>query len=97
MGAKLHIILALPVNSVANVTLSSLKQMLAKVKYGCPAWFDLLHPHLLPDTKGLLPVLWGGDNAKVPGTDPPYWELICSNLSNIFEKPGTPPERAIEH
>ena len=25
---------------------------LAEVKHGCPAWFGLLHPHLLLDTKG---------------------------------------------
>ena len=38
-----------------------------------------------------------GDNTKVPGTEPSHWELICSEFSDIFEKPGTPPERAIKH
>ena len=60
LGAKLHTIPALSVNSIANVTLSSLKQVLAEVKCGCLAWFGLLHPHSLLDTKGVFAVLWGG-------------------------------------
>ena len=36
IGNNLHIVLALPFNSVANVTLSSLEQVLAEVKHGCP-------------------------------------------------------------
>ena len=71
--------------------------MLAEVKHGCPAWFGLLHPHSLLDTKGVLAELGGGDSTKVPGTDPSHWELICSEFSDVFEKPGTPPERAIKH
>ena len=71
--------------------------MLAKVKCGCPAWFGLLHPHLLLDTKGVLAVLGGEDSTKVPGTEPICWELICSEFSDFFEKPGNLPKRAIKH
>ena len=45
MGTNLHTVLALLVNSIANVALSSLKQVLADIKRGCFAWFGLLHPH----------------------------------------------------
>ena len=71
--------------------------MLAEVKRGCPAWFSLLHPHLLLDTKGVLAALNGEDNTKIPGTDLSHCGLICSELSDVFEKPGTLPERAIKH
>ena len=54
MGDNLQTLLALPVHSVANVTLASLKQVLTEVKRGCLAWFGLLHPHLLLDTEGVL-------------------------------------------
>ena len=74
------------------MTLSNLKQVLAEVKCGCPAWFSLLHTHSLLGTKGVLAVLGGGDNTKVPGTNSSYWELICSKFSDVFEKSGTPPE-----
>ena len=70
--------------------------MLAEVKCSCPAWFSLLYPHLFLETKEVLAVLGEGDRAKVPGNDPSCWELICSEFSNIFEKPDTPPERAIK-
>ena len=46
---------------------------------------------------GVLAAFGGGDSTKVPGTDPSHWELICSEFSDIFEKPGTPPERFIKH
>ena len=52
--------LALPVNTIANVTLSSVKQVLVEVKRDCPAWFGLLHSHLILDTKGVLVVLGRG-------------------------------------
>ena len=90
MDNNLHNVLALSVNSVANMTLSNLKQALDEVKYSCPAWFGLLHPQLLLGTKGVLAVLEGGDNTKVPGTNPSYWKQICSEFSNIFEPQGTP-------
>ena len=45
MGAKVHTLLALLMKRVATVTLSSLKQVLAEVKYDYPIWFTLLHPH----------------------------------------------------
>ena len=41
VGTKFRIVLALPVNSIANVALSSLKKVLAEVKRGCPALFGL--------------------------------------------------------
>ena len=97
MGAKWHTVLALPMNSVANVTLSSLKQVLAEMKHSCPAWFVLLRSHSLLDTKGVLAVLEGGDSTKVLGTDPSYWELIYSEFSDVLEKLDTPPEKAIKH
>ena len=37
MGNKLYTVLALPVSNIANVTLSSLKQVLAEVKRSCLA------------------------------------------------------------
>ena len=87
--------------SVANMTLSSLKQVLAEVKRGCPIWFGLLHPYLLLDTKKMLAVLGERDSTKVPGTDPSCWQLISelkvnldSGLSDAFELPGTPANRA---
>ena len=97
VGANHHILLALPVNSITNLTLSSAKQVLAEVKYVCPAWFGLLHPHSLLDTKGVLTTLEGGDSAKVLGTDPSLWEQVCSEFSNVLEQPGSPLERAIKH
>ena len=84
MGESLHTVIALPVHSIANVILSSLKQVLAEVKRGCYAWFGLLHPHSLLDIKWVLAVLGGGDGIKVPGIDPSHWEQICSELSDIF-------------
>ena len=86
-------------NSIANVTLSSVNQVLAEVEYGCPAWFGLLHPHLLLDTKGLLAAMGGGGSTKIPGTDPSHWDIhfICCEFSDVFEKLDTPPERAIKH
>ena len=84
-------------NIIGNVTLLSVKQVLAEVKHSYPACFGLSHPHSLLDTKRVLAVLGGGDSTKVPGTHPPHWELICSEFSNMFEKQGTPPERAIKH
>ena len=70
--------------------------MLTEVKCGCPAWFGLLQLHLLLGTKGVLAALGGGNSTKVPGTDISRLELICSEFSDAFEKPGTPPERAIK-
>ena len=84
-------------NCVSNVALLYLIYLLAKVTFNCPAWFGLLHPHSLLDTKGVLAVLGGGDSTKLPGTDPLYWELICSKFTDVFEKPGTTPEKAIKH
>ena len=45
---------------------------------------------------GLLTAL-EGDSTKVPGTDPLRLELIYSKFSDVFEKPGTSPERIIKH
>ena len=42
-------------------------------------------------------MLGGGDSTKVPRADPSRWELICSKFCDVFGKPNTPPERAIEH
>ena len=44
-----------------------------------------------------MAVLGGRDSTKVPGIDASYWELIFSKFSAVFKKPGTPPERAINH
>ena len=76
VSASLHTLLALPVNSIANVTLSSSKQMLAEVKRSYFVLFHFLHPYLLVEIKGVLAVLGEGDSIKVPGTDPSLWELI---------------------
>ena len=77
----------MPVHSIANVNLSGLEQVLADMKY---VWFGLLHPHSLLETKGVLAVLGGGDSIKVLGTNPSHWELIYSDFSDVFDKPGTP-------
>ena len=45
----------------------------------------------------VLVALGGGDSTKVPGIDPSRGLLIFSEFSNVFEKPGTPSERAIKH
>ena len=71
-GNNLHPILAFLVNSVAYMTLFSLKQVLAEIKHGSPACFGLLYPHSQLDTKGVLAALGGGDNTKVPGIGPLY-------------------------
>ena len=89
--------LAFPVNSAANVTLFTLKQVLDEVKRSYHAWFGLLHPHSLLDTKGVVVALGAGDSTKVLHTDPSCWELIYSVLSEIFEKLGTSLEIAIKH
>ena len=71
-------------NSVANVILSSVKKVLAVVKRGCLAWFGLLHPHSLLDTKGVSAILERRDSTKVSGADPSHWELICIEFSDVF-------------
>ena len=96
VGAKSQTILVLSANTIANVLLTSVKQVLAKAKHGCHAWFGLLHPRSLMDTKGVLAELGGGDSTKVPGTDPSHWELIFSELTDVFEKLATLPEKAIK-
>ena len=84
LGEQLYTVLALPLNNIANMTLSSSKQVLTKVKYNCPIWFGLLHPHSLLDTKGVLTSLGVGHSTKVPGIDSTCWELIWSEFSDIF-------------
>ena len=54
VGDNLCTELALTVNSIANMPLLSFKQVLVEVKYCCPPWFSLLHPHSLLDTKRLF-------------------------------------------
>ena len=82
--------------STANVTLSSLKQVLDEAKRGCPVCFGLLHPNLLLNTNGVLATLGVGDSTKVTGTDLLHWEQICNDFSDAYEPPSTPPERAIK-
>ena len=84
MGNNLHTLLALLLISIANVTMSSFKQVLAEVKHGHPAWSGLLHPLSLLNTKGVLASLGGGDSTKVLGTDCSHWELICSEFSGAL-------------
>ena len=57
---------------------------MAEVKNGCPICFGLLHPHSLLETKGALAALRGRDSTKLPHTDPSYWELICSEFSDVL-------------
>ena len=94
VGDNLHTVLAFLVSLIANVTLLSLRQVLAEVKRGFPAWFGLC-PHLLLDTMGVLAVLGGGDTTKVAGIDPSHWKKICGEFSIVFEFTGTLPDRAI--
>ena len=70
--------------------------MLADVTHGCPAWFNL-HPHSFLNTNGVLEVLGRRDNINILAIDPSYWELTCSEFSDIFEKPGPHLERAMKH
>ena len=42
-------------------------------------------------------MLGGEDSTKVPGTDSSHWELIYSEFSDAYKKPGFPPERTIKH
>ena len=50
------------------------------------------------DSKSALNVSIYSENIKgLAGTDPSCWDLICSKFSGVFEKPGTPPEKAIKH
>ena len=97
VGTNQHTVFTLLMNSVANVTIPSVKQVLAEVKCGCPAWFGLLYPNSLPDFKGVLAALGEGDNTKILGTDPLQWEQICSDFGDTFEQPSTLPERTIKH
>ena len=64
--------------------------MLAEVKHGCPAWFGLLYPLSLLDTKEVLAALKRGDSTKIPGTELSRWELICSEFYGVLKPPGTP-------
>ena len=50
----------------------------------------LVAPSLIAGHQRLLVALGGGDSTKVLGTDLLHWELICSEFSGVFEKPGTP-------
>ena len=59
------------------------------------AW--LVRPSLIAGHQWSAGRVGGRDNNKVPGTDPSRWELIYSEFSSVFEKPGTLPERAIKH
>ena len=93
----LYALLAFSVNSIANVTLTSLRHVLPEVKHSCPAWLSLLHPHSLLDTKGAIAVLGGGDSTKVQSIDLSHWKHICSEFYDIFGTTGTPPDRAIKH
>ena len=55
-------------NSVANMTLSIVKQVVVEVKRGFSTWFSLWHPHSLLYTNGVLAALVGRDSSKVLGT-----------------------------
>ena len=56
----------------------------------------LVAPLLIVRHQGLLEVLGERDNTKAPGSYPSHWELMCSEFS-VFERPGTPPKRAMKH
>ena len=45
----------------------------------------------------MLSALGGGDSTNVPGTYPSHWELIYSEFSDVFKKPGIPPKSTIKH
>ena len=80
VGDTVHNLLAFTVKSVANVSLSSLGQVLAKVKCGSPAWLGLLHHYSLLDTKGVLAVLGGGGRVKIPCTESSCWSTVKVDL-----------------
>ena len=72
VGAYAHTVLALLVNSIVNMTLQTLKQVLAEVKYSFSTWLSLFYPHSLLETKGVLAAFGGVDSTKIPGTDTSY-------------------------
>ena len=57
----------------------------------------LVAPSLVARQQGVSGSVVGGDSTKVPGTNPLWWKLICSEFSDLLENPGTPSERAIKH
>ena len=73
MGKYLYTVLVLSVRSIATLALFSIEQVLAEVKYSSLAWLNLLLPHLLLDTMGLLVVLGGVEGSKDLGADPSHW------------------------
>ena len=61
MGKYFHTALVFHMYYAADIELSSLKQVLAELKRGCLAWFNLLHTQSLLDTKGVSEVLEQGE------------------------------------
>ena len=80
MGKLLYPVLALPMHSVAKVSLSSLKQVLAEIKHSCLAWFSFLHPHLLLDTRGCYKC-W--EEGKVPRIQVKNLHVSSSSTVNL--------------
>ena len=57
----------------------------------------LIAPLVIAEHQWGVGSVGGWDSTKVLGTDPSRWELICSEFSDVFEQPGTPPEIATKH
>ena len=56
----------------------------------------LIAPKLIAkNQEGIGSIGRGGDGTKVPGADPSCSKLVFSKFRDIFEKPGTLPERFI--
>ena len=55
----------------------------------------LVTPSIIAGHQGGTGSIGGKDQYQ--GTDLSHWELICSEFSDVFEKPGTPPERTIKY
>ena len=57
----------------------------------------LVAPLPLLDTKGLLGSIGWKGQTKILCIDPSCLQLICSEFSDVLEKPGISPEKAIKH
>ena len=75
-----HVLSALPACKVAQVELSSLKQVCNDVKRGGAAWFGLVRPTEWRDTMEVLASLEVGDGVETSTTPPSRWDKLCTEF-----------------